>query len=246
MAGVVSFLLIDLSALVRFIPVEPGNEIPTITPALKLLSLIQPSILLGLAVLTGIAFAHSVGLSAPVAEAVASASDWVAAIKPQVMPGLIGGLLGTICIVAATVAIKPYFATQTSERISQFTGLMPLPTRFLYGGITEELLLRWGVMTLLVWVIWRVLQKGSTPKASAFVAAILLSAFLFGAGHLPVAFFILPEVTASVVLFVITANSVFGVVAGYLYWKKGLESAMVAHVTCHLLLFIASYVGVYF
>lgn len=32
----------------------------------------------------------------------------------------------------------------------------------------------------------------------------------------------------ALVLFVILANSAFGLVAGYLDWKRGLESAMIA------------------
>jgi hypothetical protein len=54
-AGVLSFLLVDLSALMALLPIPAGAEIPRITPAIKLLSLIQPSILLALAVLAGYA-----------------------------------------------------------------------------------------------------------------------------------------------------------------------------------------------
>jgi hypothetical protein len=38
---------------------------------------------------------------------------------------------------------------------------------------------------------------------------------------------LVPEATHALVFFVIIANSAFGLVAGYLYWKKGLELAMV-------------------
>jgi membrane protease YdiL (CAAX protease family) len=101
-------------------------------------------------------------------------------------------------------------------------------------------------MTLLVWVGWRLFQKGqSKPASSSFVFAILISAFVFGVGHLPVAI-MLGETGAAVVLFVIVANSAFGIVAGYLYWKYGLESAMIAHVLGHVILAAASYAGAYF
>jgi hypothetical protein len=45
---------------------------------------------------------------------------------------------------------------------------------------------------------------------------------------------------------VIVANSVFGIVAGYLYWKFGLESAIIAHILGHVVLALASYAGAYF
>ena len=100
---------------------------------------------------------------------------------------------------------------------------------------------------MLVWVGWRLFQKERVkPAATCFIGAILVSAFIFGLGHLPVAVMLLGEPTAAVVLFVIVANSAFGMVAGYLYWKYGLESAMIAHLLGHVVLALASYAGAYF
>jgi len=159
MAGVVSILLIDLSAVVRLVPVQAGTEIPTITPLLKLLSLIQPSMILALAVFVGVTLAPKVGLSAPVAERAASGSAIGSALRSQLIPGLIGGALGGLAVVVVAALCKPFMTPDTVERIAAFTHLAPIPTRLLYGGITEELLLRWGFMTLLVWATWRVFQK---------------------------------------------------------------------------------------
>jgi hypothetical protein len=247
LAGVFSFLLIDLSALVAFLPVPAGAEVLQITPAIKLLSLIQPAILLALAVLAGVALAHRVGLSSPAAEAAASGNPVWPALKPQIVPGIIGGLLGGGAIVAATLMVKPFLSAETVERIAAFGRLVPLPTRLLYGGITEELLLRWGLMTLLVWAAWRLLQRREgEPKPAYFVGAIVISSLVFGVGHLPVAYMILPEATFALTLFVIVANSIFGLIAGYLYWKRGLESAMLAHMLTHVLLLTASHFGAYY
>jgi membrane protease YdiL (CAAX protease family) len=247
LAGVFSLLLIDLSALVAFLPVPAGAETLQITPAIKILSLIQPTMLLALAVLGGVALAHRVGLSSPAAEAAASGNPVWPALKPQIMPGIIGGLLGGGGIVAVTLMVKPFLSAETAARIAAFGRLVPFPTRLLYGGITEELLLRWGVMTLLVWAAWRLLQRREgEPKAAYFAGAIVISSLVFGVGHLPVAYMILPEATFALTLYVIVANSIFGLIAGYLYWKRGLESAMLAHMLVHILLFTASYFGAYY
>ena len=102
-------------------------------------------------------------------------------------------------------------------------------------------------MTLFVWAAWRLFQRArSEPGRIAFVGAILLSSFIFGLGHLPVAVLLLGQTTAGIALFVIIANSVFGVIAGYLYWKYGLESAVIAHMLTHVVLATASYAGMYF
>ena len=111
----------------------------------------------------------------------------------------------------------------------------------------EELLLRWGLMTLLVWVAWRLFQKGQGgPRPACFVGAILISSVLFAIGHLPLAFMLFPEPSFALIVFVIVGNSAFGLIGGYLYWKKGLESAMIAHALTHVVMFTASYLGAYF
>jgi hypothetical protein len=159
----------------------------------------------------------------------------------------VGGVVGSAAILLTGIVLKRLSPAHVNERISEFQALLPLPTRLLYGGITEELLLRWGFMTLLVWIGWRVFQKQqSKPTSAIFVVAILLSSLMFALGHLPLAVFLVGEMTAAIVFFVIVANSAFGVVAGYLYWKYGLESAIIAHMLIHVVLVLASRAGAYF
>ena len=246
LSGVVTILLIDLPALVALMP--RTIDIPAITPALKLLSLVQPALLLAVAVLVGVALAPRVGLSAPAAEALAAGGNVFASLRSQLLPGVVGGIIGGLSIVLVSVLTRPYLSADAIDRIGRFSKVMPLPTRILYGGLTEEVLLRWGFMTLVVWAAWRVLQKGrNAPTSAYFVGAILLSSLVFGAGHLPLAYILLPDSFGpALVLFVIFANSAFGVFAGFLYWIRGLESAMIAHIVCHLVMAFASSAGAYF
>lgn len=247
LAGVFSFLLVDLNALIGIIPIPAGTEIPPITPALKFLSLVQPAVILSIAVLVGVALASKVGLSSPVAEAAAGGESINSAFTPQIIPGIVGGLAGGVLIVLSAFLSKQFLPPEVITRINELGKLVPLPTRLLYGGIVEELMLRWGLMTLLVWAAWRLFQKGrDKPKPVYFVAAIVISSVVFGIGHLPVAFMLLPEATFGLTLYVIVANSIFGLIAGYIYWKKGLESAMIAHMMAHVVMLTASYFGAYF
>ena len=247
LAGVISFLLIDLNALIAMLPIPPGTEMPLSIPALKLATVIQQAIILAVAVLVGVVLAAKVGLSSPVAEAAASGGDSVAAFKPQIIPGIIGGLAGGVSLVLIAAALKPFLSPEVFARLGEYGKILPLPTRLLYGGIIEELLLRWGLMTLLVWAAWRLFQKGQNrPKPAVFVGAILISSVVFAISHLPMAFMLFPELTLALKLFVIVGNSAFGLIAGYLYWKKGLESAMIAHALAHVVMFTASYFGAYF
>src|SRR5262245_5926409 len=93
-AGVLSFLLVDLSALLANMPEAAGAGMPFPPFVLKLLTVIQTTVLLSIAVLTGVTLSHRVGLSSPAAEALAGGGNLVAALRPQIVPGLIGGLAG--------------------------------------------------------------------------------------------------------------------------------------------------------
>ena len=239
--GILSFLLVDLSAFLRVLPVPAGTEVPQITPALKVLSLIQPAVLLSVAVLLGLVLAPNVGLSAPVAEAAAGSGQPLGrALQPQIVPGLIGGFAGGVAIVLNWFLLKPFLPPQFVAKSAELNGLLPLPTRLLYGGITEELLLRWGFMTVLVWAAWRLFQRGrGEPQAIYFIAAIVVSAIVFGLGHLPLALMLVPDAGAALIFYVISSNFIFGAIAGYLYWKKGLESAILAHMMAHVVMLTA-------
>jgi membrane protease YdiL (CAAX protease family) len=117
---------------------------------------------------------------------------------------------------------------------------MPLLTRLLYGGITEELLLRWGLLTLLVWAAWRMFQgRRASPRTIYFVIAIVISSVVFGIGHLPLVSALEVDFTLPIVAFIVLANSLFGLLAGYLYWQKGLEAAIIAHMSTHIVIVTA-------
>ena len=58
--------------------------------------------------------------------------------------------------------------------------------------------------------------------------------FVFGIGHLPIVSALEVDFTLPIVPFIVLANSWFGLIAGYLYWQRGLEAA--SSLTCQLML----------
>ena len=108
----------------------------------------------------------------------------------------------------------------------------------LYGGITEELLLRWGFMSFLVWLGWLILRRfSSRPPAGVVWVAIAISAILFGIGHLPALAAMVP-LTTIIVLRTVLLNAIGGVIFGWLYWRYSLEAAVVAHAFTHVGFFV--------
>jgi len=240
MAGVLSFLLVDLSAFLANLPAAARSELPFPPLVIKLLSVAQTGFLLTIAILIGLQLAPRVGLSAPAAEALASNKSFVSALKPQLVPGLIAGFIGGVAILSMWVLFRPILPPLFVVRAEKLNSSLPFLTRVLYGGVTEELLLRWGVMTLLVWAAWRIFQRGrGTPRAGYFVSAIVISSVVFGIGHLPIVAALAVDFTLPVVAFIVLANSVFGLIAGCLYWRKGLESAIIAHMSTHIVIVTA-------
>lgn len=229
-----------LGVVALTIPVVPQLVTETTfsmpTWAVLLISVFQSALLLALAVWLGVVLAPKVGLQSGVFEAAATGSAIMLPLRPQVTPGLVAGVVGGIGL----FAIGGYASPSTLAGVEQeFT--VPILARVLYGGVTEELLLRWGLMTLLVWMAWRFVQRRhGAPRPVYIWLAIFVSALLFGAGHLPAAAALIEEMTVDLVVFIVGANTIFGVLFGYLYWRFGLETAMIAHASAHIVSYALS------
>src|SRR6185437_960331 len=218
--GVLSTVLIDLNALVAVLPVAAGKPLPMSPWLIKLVSLIQPTVILGAAAWVGVLLTEKVRLSAPAFEALARRDSFIAALRPQIISGVVGGVIGAAAVVSSWIVARSILPPEFVARAEQFNRLLPIPTRLLSGGITEEVLLRWGLLTLLVWAGWKLFQHGNgRPDTRYFIGAILISSIVFGIGHLPIAA-ALGSISLPIGLYIVTANSIFGLIAGYLYWRK--------------------------
>ena len=81
--SVLSITLIDLTALLANLPVTAQANLPLSPLQIKLVSTIQPTVLMSIAVLIGVRLAAKVGLFSPAAEAAAGGGQVWAALKPQ-------------------------------------------------------------------------------------------------------------------------------------------------------------------
>lgn len=229
MVGVVVVAVLVVPGLAANATAE--KALPLSPSALSQLAIGQGAIFLALAVWAGGVLAPRLGLRAPLLEAAVenqSAGPW----RRTMLAGVIGGLLGAGLLVGLT-AIAPAELLAAAKRFT-----MPLAARLLYGGITEEILLRWGFMTALAAGLVRAFFKASGGASPTLIWwAIMGSALLFALGHLPAAAVLAGKITPQIFWFVVLGNGAFGVVAGWLFWRFGLEAAIVAHVLAHLLAF---------
>lgn len=104
----------------------------------------------------------------------------------------------------------------------------------LYGGVVEEILLRWGLMSLVVLGLWRVLaRRAASPPGTALWAGIALAALVFAAGHLPALAAGGAELTPPLVLRTLALNAAAGLAFGWIFARRGLVAAMASHAAAH-------------
>lgn len=102
------------------------------------------------------------------------------------------------------------------------------------GGVTEEVMLRLFMMTLVAFILHKLFGKGSeVPGTAIVIVANLVSALLFAAGHLPTTE-VLFGLTPLIVLRCFLLNGGIGFLFGWLYHRYGLRYSMIAHATCHV------------
>ena len=208
-----------------------GQELPLPKEILIAISIVQSAVFLAIASWVGSNLSQKVSLTAPAAQAFAMGRSVKSALGSQVWPGIVGGVLGATVLIIASLFLP--------QQLANLEGSVELPlvAKVFYGGFTEEILMRWGVMTIIVWGTWALFQKKEgKPNKGIVWFAIIISSLLFAVGHLPAAAtFVEASLTNSTIAYILIFNSLFGFVAGFLYWRFGLESAIIAHIVAHLL-----------
>ena len=217
---------------------------------LAFLSALNPLILLAVACLLGAYAAPRVGLQSYLVERFGSGNPVWNRLRDEIPLAVGIGLVGSVLIIILDILLAPLIAQDLPQSV--IGGAAPTvadvlayaPVRFLYGGVTEELLLRFGLMSTLVFIGWIITGRRSDgPRSAVMWTAIVVAALLFGVGHLPA---LAQAVTLTPILIARTVllNAIAGVLFGWLYWRRSLEAAMVSHASFHIPLLALSLIQV--
>lgn len=241
-AAVVGMLFV-LPYAVAMIPANVSSKLPP-WYILVPLQAGQGTIFLGLLTLAGLFFANRTGLGAPILEAWLDGENFWLRLKPVLVPSILIGTIGTLVILALEFLVFQPAIRHQNPAAAAALSLWNQPAAWkgllasFFGGIDEEIQLRLFALSLLVWLGLFIFRKpDGRPTAAVFWMANVLAAVLFGLGHLPITSMLAP-LTPVIVVRAVVLNGLLGLAFGYLYWKRGLESAMLSHFSADLLLHV--------
>jgi membrane protease YdiL (CAAX protease family) len=194
--------------------------------------------LLAVMIFLGIRLGHKIGLGAPLINAELNKEPVGEKFKEilKIAP-LLGVISGVLIFTIDLFVFSPLLVPATPPIVPSLASRILV---IFYGGIFEELFLRLFILTAVTWFLWRIKKKeDGTPYTWTFWIGIVLSALLFGLLHIS-ATALAVELTTIVIVRAIVLNGIPGVIFGWLYWKQGIESAIVSHIfadlTIHVIL----------
>jgi membrane protease YdiL (CAAX protease family) len=245
----VATILATLAVLPYALELQSGLlaeiELPFPLPVLVALQIAQSGLFFGILIFIGMILRKRIGLSTPILDSATrgvSTSDALRGILPI---SIVLGVIASLLIIGLDLYIfQPALLRELGDSANALNLQTSQPAAWkgflasFYGGIAEEGLLRLFVMSLFAW-LGSFISKTSEgkPTSTVFWTANILAAVLFGLGHLPATATIIP-LTPLVITRAIVLNGLGGIAFGYLYWKRGLESAMIAHFSADIVLHV--------
>lgn len=210
---------------------DPDATLPS-RRVLVALAVGQSTVLVGIAAAIGAFTAPAVGFEAPAFAAVFGPGAVWPALEPQLLPAVAVSLAGSAVFLLAYYGVFRPRLDERSVRVMERLRLdLGILGRVLYGGVAEEILARWGLVSLLAWL--GSLAVGGVGPAVIW-AAILVAGVLFGLGHLPSYLGAGCRATPTFLAAMLFLNGWASVIFGWLFWQYGLEAAILSHALFHL------------
>jgi hypothetical protein len=182
-------------------------------------------------------FSPKIGFGAPLLEGLMKKEKIYPKLFDTIFIPFILGLVGGLILLGLD------FAMPKESLLSMPSALLIRENPFysllgsISAGINEELISRFFVMSFLIWLIIRLLKK-KEPSHFIIWISIALSAFIFASAHLVTIPLLYGAFESWICLKLIILNLIIGILFGWIYWEKGLESAMVAHFSTDIVLHV--------
>jgi hypothetical protein len=214
---------------IQSIPAVTTDQLPQLG-----LALLSGGALVGVLTFFGLRLSRRIGLEAALVLEGRQTFSFI--FKPAVLTGVGLGIIAAIL-----------------NRVMTLPALFPaphsLPTldanllKALYGGIFEELCLRLlavPIAAILIFSIERTFSQKMdwAPRKPVLWLAVSLVALLYGCANLVVAAYYGQTLTIFIAARVLLTHGMLGLAFGWLFWRKGIEAAILAHLTTNLFLLV--------
>ncbi|MBP1905715.1 hypothetical protein J2Z32_002363 [Paenibacillus turicensis] len=200
-----------------------------------ILNFLVMTIFINLSISAGIYFGSKIGLKDLFLEGIGNGNIILINLLQQVGVGTVGGIIcGLVWVVSYYKFIRNRMdktSVQASEQLRQQLGLTVQITS---GGIVEEIIFRWGLLSLTMWAVLKLIPS----EAIAFWASILITGIIFGLAHLP-GYVEKGFVISPFLIFVMLYGNLWvSIVCGYLFWKFGIIAAILVHMLFHVVWYL--------
>ncbi|MBV8747955.1 MAG: CPBP family intramembrane metalloprotease, partial [Xanthobacteraceae bacterium] len=198
-----------------------------------LLSLAQNAVLFCIVIALGLLAARAVGLGAPYVEAALGGPAPERSAGEMLVWSLGLGGAGGALLLAIDLVLIPHLPALLA--LARKTSLWENVTASFYGGVNEELLFRLLGLSGIAWLLSRVWRTPlGHPTDAALWSANLITAALFGLGHLPAVLTITGSITPLLVGRTLVLNVPIGLICGWLFCRFGIEAAIATHFTADI------------
>jgi len=234
------FILLVICVIVTVLVIPYSLELKSnkieITPKILLLTALQNLVLFAIVIFLGLFLSKRIGMGLPILQGVLDGKNQTKELKSILIPSISLGIIAGTLVVLINIPFNK-FIPESINLETPVTIWKAFLASF-YGGIAEEILLRLFLVSLFVWIIFKIKKdKDGNPTVFGIWFSIILAAIFFGLGHLPTTAQT-TKLTGIIIIQSIVLNGILGITFGWLYWKKGLESAIIAHFSADIVLHI--------
>lgn len=193
---------------------------------------IQSGILFSILIFLGLILTKKINFQLPLLEAILNKGNYKIVLKD------IWGMSVILWIITAiAIYVTDIWFTLLGAAITTHNNYAPIWQKLLasvYWWITEEIIMRLFLMALFIWIGMKIFKQNKPTNINVIIS-IILAAIIFWLWHLPITASLV-TINSLVITRAIVLNGIGGIVFWWLFWKKWIESSMIAHFTADIFL----------
>lgn len=219
-------------ALPRVISLLLPNNTDEFKKRMSRFAVVQSFIMVLVMSFAGTILSIRTGLNDKILDAMLQGRASFSSVFPIVLPTLLYAFFGLMIFCGLYYGVISRLIDEKSFQILRnIRTAIKIDGCVLYGGVVEEVIVRWGLMNLIAFFL---IVLTHTSNALVFWISILSSGLIFGIGQMPA---YIAAGCSSTRRFIYSILLLFlwqSVIFGFLFWTYGIISAILAHMLFHL------------